>query len=161
MAGRNYEYVIVDVFTNTPFKGNPLAVLPNAQGLSDAQMQAIAGEFNFSETVFLLRPVTPEASVRARIFTPRRELSFAGHPTIGAAAVFSDRNGVATPFFIDEQVGPVKIDAGGDREAQLFWLTTPPVRFYESLDPEFCARLLGLDINDVRGDILPRFAIRG
>lgn len=157
-----YDYAIVDVFTNTPFKGNPLAVLPRAQGLSDAEMQTIAGEFNLSETVFLLPPVTREASVQARIFTPRRELPFAGHPTIGAAAVFSDRDHVTPPFFIDEQVGPVKIDASGDcAEERLFWLTTPPVTFYESLDREFCATLLGLDVRDVRSDVLPGFVSAG
>jgi trans-2,3-dihydro-3-hydroxyanthranilate isomerase len=162
MTSRKYEYVIVDVFTNRPFKGNPLAVLPDAAGLSDVQMQTIAGEFNLSETVFLLPPVRPEASLRARIFTPRRELPYAGHPTIGAAALFANRNGVTTPFLIEEQVGTVKIDAGDDRvEPRLFWLTTPPVTFYESLDPEFCASLLGLDIRDLRSHVRPRFASAG
>jgi trans-2,3-dihydro-3-hydroxyanthranilate isomerase len=159
---RRYTYLIVDVFTSTPFKGNALAVIPDAEALSDGEMQAIAGEFNLSETVFMLAPVAQGAAVRVRIFTPRRELPFAGHPTIGAAAVFCDRSGVAPPFVIDEQVGSIKIDADGNgSQGRLFWLTTPAVTFYETVDREFCASLLGLDLPDVRADVLPMFASAG
>ncbi|MBV8197362.1 MAG: PhzF family phenazine biosynthesis protein [Candidatus Eremiobacteraeota bacterium] len=159
---RRYEYVIVDVFTSTPFKGNPLAVIPDAQGLSDVEMQAIAAEFNLSETVFLLPPLAQDAAVRVRIFTPRRELPFAGHPTIGAAAVFCDRSGAALPFVIEEEVGPIRIDADGigSRE-RILWLTTPAVTFYETVDREFCATLLGLEPGDVRADVPPTFASAG
>ena len=159
---RCYEYVTVDVFTTTRFKGNPLAVVPDADGLSDAEMQAIAGEFNLSETVFLLPPNMRDAAVRARIFTPKRELAFAGHPTIGAAAVFCDRSGSAPPFVIEEKAGAIKIDAdkAGSKE-RIFWLTTPPVTFYETVEPEFCASLLGLNDHDVRADVLPTFASAG
>ncbi len=86
-----YNYVIVDVFTNQPFEGNPLAVVLEADGLSPIQMQRIAAEFNLSETVFLVSPGNSAAAAGARIFTPRRELPFAGHPTIGAASVLSAR----------------------------------------------------------------------
>lgn len=158
---RRYDYVILDVFTTTRFKGNPLAVVPQAEGLSDPEMQAIAGEFNLSETVFLLPPVARDSAVRARIFTPKRELPFAGHPTIGAAAVFCDRSGAAPPFVIDEQAGPIKIDADNGPRGLLFWLTTPPVTFYETLDREFCARLLGLEVRDLRAEVLPTFVSAG
>ena len=159
---RALDYVTLDVFTKTPFNGNPLAVVLQAQGLSDAQMQRIAGEFNLSETVFLLPPTTPQASVRARIFTPRRELPFAGHPTIGAAAVFSDSSGVTPPFIIDEQVGAVNIEADRDSAGDIvFWLTTPHITFYESLDRQFCAHLLGLEEEDVRSDASPGFVSAG
>jgi trans-2,3-dihydro-3-hydroxyanthranilate isomerase len=77
-------YEIVDVFTATPFAGNPLAVVFDADGLSAAQMQSLAAEFNLSETVFVCAP-TGRADYRARIFTPRVELPFAGHPSVGAA----------------------------------------------------------------------------
>jgi trans-2,3-dihydro-3-hydroxyanthranilate isomerase len=157
-----YEYVVLDVFTTTPFKGNPLAVIPEAEGLSGVEMQTIAREFNLSETVFLMPPERAGAAVRARIFTPQRELPFAGHPTIGAAAVFCARSGTPPPFSIEEHVGPVRIDAGADGGKNgLLWLTTPPVTFYETLDVEFCASLLGLNANDVRTDAIPCFASAG
>ena len=75
----------VDVFTGRPFYGNPVAVVIGADGLAAEEMQRIAGWTNLSETTFLLAPTAPEASYRLRIFTPRRELPFAGHPTIGSA----------------------------------------------------------------------------
>lgn len=159
---REYTYVIVDVFTTAPFKGNPLAVVPAAHGLSDDAMQSIASEFNLSETVFLLPPTLPRAAIQARIFTPRRELTFAGHPTIGAASVLDARSGLGDSFIIEETVGPIVIDRDTDANGNVrFWLTTPPVAFYESLEPAFCARLLGLDPKEIRGEIPPAFASAG
>lgn len=78
------EYFEVDVFTSDPYLGNPLPVVLGADGLSDEQMQAFANWTNLSETAFVLRPTTPEADYRARIFMPGRELPFAGHPTLGS-----------------------------------------------------------------------------
>lgn len=78
-------YKVVDVFTATPFMGNPVAVILDAEGLDTHQMQAIAGWTNLSETTFVLPPSSPEADYRLRIFTPRGELPFAGHPTLGSA----------------------------------------------------------------------------
>jgi trans-2,3-dihydro-3-hydroxyanthranilate isomerase len=75
------------VFTETALAGNPLAVVLDAEGLDDARMQAIAAEFNLSETVFVFEPRNAVNSARVRIFTPKRELPFAGHPTVGAAAL--------------------------------------------------------------------------
>src|SRR5690349_18731782 len=75
----------VDVFTRVPFRGNPVAVVLDGRGLSASEMQRIAAWTNLSETTFVLPPSTPEADYRLRIFTPRRELPFAGHPTIGSA----------------------------------------------------------------------------
>ena len=80
----NRKFSQVDVFTDTPLLGNPLAVVHDAQGLSDAQMQAFARWTNLSETTFLLPPTDPAADYRVRIFTPHRELPFAGHPTLGS-----------------------------------------------------------------------------
>jgi trans-2,3-dihydro-3-hydroxyanthranilate isomerase len=84
-----YEYVRVNVFTADRFGGNPLAVLTDARGLSDTQMQAIAREFNLSETAFVLPPDDPRHHARLRIFTPRQELPFAGHPNIGTGFVLA------------------------------------------------------------------------
>ena len=85
MASR--RFFTLDVFTDTPLAGNPLAVVLDSNGLDDARMQAIAAEFNLSETVFVLDPRNPINTARLRIFTPGRELPFAGHPTVGAAAL--------------------------------------------------------------------------
>jgi trans-2,3-dihydro-3-hydroxyanthranilate isomerase len=86
-----FEYVTVNVFTGTRFAGNPLAVFPDARGLTDAQMQALAAEFNLSETSFVLPPDNPQHHARVRIFTPRRELPFAGHPNVGTGYVLASR----------------------------------------------------------------------
>src|SRR6266571_5462303 len=88
MPGRIYEFVQVDVFTQTPLAGNPLAIFPDARGLSDAEMQALAREMNLSETTFILpRDAATEAGEgkKVRIFTVEAELPFAGHPTLGTA----------------------------------------------------------------------------
>jgi trans-2,3-dihydro-3-hydroxyanthranilate isomerase len=96
-------YEIVDVFTDRPFAGNPLAVVFGADGLAGDQMQALAREFNLSETVFVL-PSTSGATYRARIFTPDTELPFAGHPSVGAA-VTSVRRGLAGPGRLIQECG--------------------------------------------------------
>ena len=83
---RAYRFVIADVFTDVPLAGNQLAVFTDARGLSDAQMQGLAREIGFSETTFVL-PAEGDADIRMRIFTPARELPFAGHPTLGTAFV--------------------------------------------------------------------------
>lgn len=92
----------LDVFTETRFGGNPLAVVLEADGLSTPQMQTIAREFNLSETVFVLKPGNPAHNARVRIFTPASELPFAGHPTVGTAALLAELKAGA---------------AGGDQEA--------------------------------------------
>jgi predicted PhzF superfamily epimerase YddE/YHI9 len=83
------RFFTLDVFTETALSGNPLAVVLDAEGLDDAPMQAIAAEFNLSETVFVLDPRTSANTASLRIFTPARELPFAGHPTIGTAALLA------------------------------------------------------------------------
>ncbi|MFO1113658.1 MAG: PhzF family phenazine biosynthesis isomerase, partial [Rhodospirillales bacterium] len=82
-------FVTADVFADRPFGGNPLAVFPDGAGLSSELMQAIAREFNLSETVFVLPPADPAHTRALRIFTPAHELPFAGHPTIGTAHVLA------------------------------------------------------------------------
>src|SRR6266446_3462494 len=88
MPAHTYEFVQLDVFTQTPLSGNPLAIFPDARGLTDAEMQALAREMNLSETTFILpRDAATEAreGKRVRIFTVAEELPFAGHPTLGTA----------------------------------------------------------------------------
>jgi trans-2,3-dihydro-3-hydroxyanthranilate isomerase len=82
---RRYDFVTLDVFTDRPFGGNPLAVFADARGLDTASMQALASEFNLSETTFVLPPADPQHTARVRIFTPSAEIGFAGHPNIGTA----------------------------------------------------------------------------
>ncbi len=92
-----YPFVTLDVFTDQRFGGNPLAVFPDAAGLDTGTMQALAREFNLSETAFVLPPDAPSNTARVRIFTPRTELPFAGHPNVGTAWVLAglgrDRGG--------------------------------------------------------------------
>jgi PhzF family phenazine biosynthesis protein len=90
------SYKVVDVFTSRPFMGNPVAVILDAGGLGTQEMQAIAGWTNLSETTFVLPPTSREADYRLRIFTPRNELPFAGHPTLGSAHAILEA-GRATP----------------------------------------------------------------
>lgn len=105
----------LDVFTDRRFSGNPLAVVTDADGLSDEQMQAIARELNLSETMFILKPQNVAHSARVRIFTPGRELPFAGHPTIGAAILLAQQrtsllNGESDAIIVLEQaIGTVRI----------------------------------------------------
>ncbi len=111
----SHRFVIADVFTETAFGGNQLAVFPDARGLSDRAMQALAREFNFAETTFVLPPADPRHTRRVRIFTPRTELPFAGHPTIGTAAVLASlglipMSGSPTTIVLEEGIGPVRVD---------------------------------------------------
>lgn len=92
----NIAFVTVDVFTDRAFGGNPLAVVPDARGLDTARMQAIATEFNLSETTFVLPPRDPAHTAEVRIFTPRLELPFAGHPNVGTAFVLATAAASAT-----------------------------------------------------------------
>lgn len=115
-----YRFLICDVFTNQRFGGNQLAVLPEASGLSDAQMQQIAREFNFSESTFVL-PSRIGCTRRVRIFTPAAELPFAGHPNVGTAFVLAaigalGEIGAATTVTFEEGAGrvPVQIRREGD-----------------------------------------------
>jgi trans-2,3-dihydro-3-hydroxyanthranilate isomerase len=108
------RYAILDVFTDQPLAGNPLAVVLDAAGLDDARMQAIAREFNLSETVFVSPPVNPVHSASLRIFTPGRELPFAGHPTVGTAALLATRRVGSLSgnhemvLVLEEKIGPVR-----------------------------------------------------
>src|SRR6201996_4133450 len=83
------HYATVDVFTDRQFGGNPLAVVLDAQGLSTERMQALAAEFNYAETTFVLPPQDPRHTAQVRIFTPRAEMPFAGHPNVGTAFVLA------------------------------------------------------------------------
>jgi trans-2,3-dihydro-3-hydroxyanthranilate isomerase len=105
-----FPYETVDVFTDRPFGGNPLAVFTDARGLSDAQMQALAAEMNYSETTFVLPADDPANDARVRIFHRTAEMPFAGHPNVGTAYVLArhgrDRDGVLR---FEQKAGLVEI----------------------------------------------------
>jgi trans-2,3-dihydro-3-hydroxyanthranilate isomerase len=88
---RTYPFVTVDVFTDRRFGGNPLAVFPDARGMADGEMQALAAEFNLSETTFVLPPADPRNTARVRIFNRVAEMAFAGHPNVGTGFVLAAR----------------------------------------------------------------------
>ncbi|GFE70339.1 PhzF family phenazine biosynthesis protein [Chroococcus sp. FPU101] len=111
-----YQFFTADVFTDRIFGGNPLAVFPQAEGIPTELMQKIAAEFNYSETVFVFPPETPQGTRRIRIFTPQTELPFAGHPTVGTAYILAAIGELVldcheTMIYLEEGVGlvPVKI----------------------------------------------------
>lgn len=123
-------YKVVDVFTDTPFQGNPVAVVLDAEGLDEARMQAIARWTNLSETTFVLPPTDPAADYRLRIFTPRSELPFAGHPTLGSAHAALEAERVAPREGVIVQQcaqGLVRIAVRGGDRPQLT-LDLPPAR---------------------------------
>jgi hypothetical protein len=109
-----YPFHIVDVFSSTPFGGNQLAVLPDATGISTEGMQKIAREFNFGETAFVLPKNDPANTCRVRIFSPRTELDFAGHPSVRSARALMMKQHVRLSdpirLILEENVGPVTVD---------------------------------------------------
>jgi trans-2,3-dihydro-3-hydroxyanthranilate isomerase len=112
---RRYHFIQADVFTEVVFGGNPVAVFPDAEGLSDHEMQKIAREMNLSETSFVLPPSDPRANVRVRFFTPSSELPFAGHPTIGTHVVLASLGryaitGPVTRIWQQVGVGTLPVD---------------------------------------------------
>jgi trans-2,3-dihydro-3-hydroxyanthranilate isomerase len=115
------RFATLDVFTDRRFAGNPLAVVLDADALDMAAMQAIAREFNHPETVFVFAPADPAHRARVRIFTPARELPFAGHPTVGTAVLLGARDGGGRDLVLEEGIGPVQCtiesSAGGGSAA--------------------------------------------
>jgi trans-2,3-dihydro-3-hydroxyanthranilate isomerase len=153
-AARSFNFHTCDVFTDRRFGGNPLAVVLDADGLSDPQMQAIAREFNYSETVFLLRPEHGH-DARMRIFTPAREVPFAGHPTIGTAFVLASRVpslARSGRIVLEAPVGPVDVEVERDAgSVRLCRFTAPRLpRLGPSAPPrEHLAAMLGLATSEV------------
>lgn len=104
-----YPFHTLDVFTTEAFTGNPLAVVLEAGTLDDERMQKIAAEFNLSETVFVLPPVDEANTAKLRIFTPVRELAFAGHPTVGTAILLAEMSGIKDQVRLEEGIGLITV----------------------------------------------------
>jgi trans-2,3-dihydro-3-hydroxyanthranilate isomerase len=148
---RSLRYRVVDVFTENPLEGNPLAVFPDAYPLDDATMQRIARELNLSETTFLFPAARSDCAASVRIFTPNKEMLFAGHPTIGASFVLLDEGLVRKhrgSFLLEEKVGPVPIRVEPGKRP-LIWLRTPAIQHGKIFDPALCAEALGLHSNEL------------
>ncbi len=156
-----FRYLTADVFTSRPLEGNPLAVFPDARGLSDALMQRIARELNLSETTFVLPPDDPAHTRKLRIFTPKTELPFAGHPTVGTAFVLASLGEIAltgdeTRIVFEEPVGPVPVvirsEDGRPRFTQLSVAQLPETGPPPPADPDLLAGMLSLEPGDVIHD---------
>ncbi len=156
MGTMKREFIICDVFARRRFEGNQLAVFPDGAGLSDEEMQALAREIHFSETTFILSDRPNERGWPVRIFTPAREVPFAGHPTLGTAYVVWDRflGRKGEEVRLDLKVGVVPV-AVEEREERLVMTQVPPV-FGSVVEPEAAARVLGL----TRADIDERFPVQ-
>jgi trans-2,3-dihydro-3-hydroxyanthranilate isomerase len=164
VGAREHRFVQVDVFTDRVFGGNPLAVLVDGRGLSDAEMQAIARENNLSETTFVLPATRADCAARVRIFTPTRELAFAGHPTLGTAWVLATRSRGGAPrfpdallpadtrrFALEEGIGAVPVELEGEPARPTFvWMTHGEPTFGPALRQRGAfARALGLEESDL------------
>src|SRR5688572_30430140 len=149
-----YRYYICDVFTDTRFGGNQLAVLPEANGLSAGQMQQVEREFNFSESTFVL-PTEQGHSRRVRIFTPTSEIPFAGHPNVGTAFVLATMGAfgpIEAPVTVtfEEKAGPVPV-AISRRNGHLWCeLSAPePLSLGKTVSPDTLASAVSLVASDV------------
>jgi len=157
-------FYTLDVFTDRPFGGNPLGVFPNALHLPTGLMQRIAGEMNLSETVFLGAPETPQGTARVRIFTPKVEIPFAGHPTVGTAIFLagrlppSGRRASEVRLLLEENVGLVPVDVRFvDGRPDFAKLTTAQLSEHRPSphSPAELAAMVGLEATDVCPDGLP------
>lgn len=151
-----YRFEQVDVFTSKRFAGNPLAVFTDASGLSHPQMQPIAREMNLSETTFVVPSTRTDCVARYHIFTPGRELPFAGHPTVGTAYVLVHSGRVpkaATSFMIEAEVGAVEVRLeGSPSDPSALFFSSPEVIF----GPKYENRArLAEALNLTEADLLP------
>ncbi|MBF9046261.1 PhzF family phenazine biosynthesis isomerase [Rhodobacterales bacterium LSUCC0031] len=138
------DFLIYDVFTDRHFAGNPLAIVEGADGLSDAQMQTIACQFNLSETIFIMAPEDPAHSAKVRIFTPAAEIPFAGHPTIGCALHLAGES--AAPLMLEERAGLVRVTITQGAGPALAEFTAPriPAPIGIAPDRDVIAAAIGL-----------------
>jgi len=152
-----YRFYTVDVFTEQPFAGNPLAVFPDAKGLSDEQMQCVAREMNLSETTFVFAPDDARNAAKVRIFTPSEELPFAGHPTLGTAHVLVTSGAVATngTVVLEEGVGPIAVSVtrDGARTNAQFSVAQLPIIGPPPPSRDAVARVLSIASDDIVGPI--------
>ena len=145
-------YLIYDVFTDHPFGGNPLAIIPDASALPETQLQSIAREFNFSETTFVYPPENSAHDAKVRIFTPTMEIPFAGHPTVGTALALHDLGRVGAALTFELGVGPIPVTINNGT-AQ--FTTRVPLQTWPGPSAEIVAQSVGLGSQQVRTDRHP------
>lgn len=165
---RSYRFVQVDVFTDRPFGGNPLAVFPQAEGIDDNEMQMIAREMNLSETTFVLPADDPKADVRVRFFTPGMELPFAGHPSVGTHVVLAQEGlyeleGPVTRVYQQIGLGTLPVDLVVENETvDRAIMTQGDLSFGDFVDDhQLLADALGLDESDIDKNLPPRVVSTG
>ena len=165
MRDRTYEFVQLDVFTQTPLAGNPLAIFPDARGLNDGEMQALAREMNLSETTFILpRDAAIEAreGKKVRIFTVEAELPFAGHPTLGTALhLYASESTTPAQITLDLKAGKIPVrfnanseNAGRERvDGQVFGeMRQRDPEFETPLSREDVARIIGVAVDEISSE---------
>ncbi|MGQ0601660.1 MAG: PhzF family phenazine biosynthesis protein [Anaerolineales bacterium] len=154
---RRYHFIQVDVFTDTPFGGNQLAVFTDARGLSTDEMQTLAREMNYSESVFVLPPEIRGADKRIRIFTPTYEMPMAGHPTVGTTFVLAQRGeitGAEATLQLNLGPTPVSVERNPDGSPRFVWMAHRAPEFGTTrADRDRVAAALGITANDVRDDL--------
>lgn len=152
---RRYQMIQMDAFASKPLEGNPLAVFPNADGLTDSEMQSVAKEMNLSETTFVLRrdaAIERERGIRVRIFTVSEELPFAGHPTLGTAFVLRGESGAAE-VSLDLNVGKIPVTFEKQSGGVFGEMRQRDPEFGQKHDREAVARVTGLKTEDLESDV--------
>lgn len=152
-----HAYHVVDVFAESRLAGNPLTVVLDAGDLPVAEMQALARETNHSETTFVVASAPTNGAWPVRIFTPAVEIPFAGHPTLGTAAVLARELGAKVPLALDLAVGRVPVT----QEQDLWWMTQPEAEFLNYAQPAFVARALNLTMSDLDARFMPQAVSTG
>lgn len=142
------EYLVYDVFSDSAFGGNQLAVIPDATGLPEDDLQRIAREFNYSESTFVYPPKDPAHSARVRIFTPTMEIPFAGHPIVGTVTALHDLGGPAD-MVLELGVGPLKCAV---KDQRVSFTTQAELKIMSKPEVELVAEALGLLPSDISSD---------
>jgi trans-2,3-dihydro-3-hydroxyanthranilate isomerase len=147
-----HSFFVVDVFAERPYSGNPLAVVVSDEPLAEDRMQQIAAETNYSETTFVTPRSETDNGYRVRIFTPAREIPFAGHPILGTAWVLRQRLAPSRPesLYLNLPVGRVRVtfESGPDRR-EIAWFTAPAASLGQTWPHDHAASLLGVSMQDI------------
>ena len=159
-ARKGYDFIQVDVFTHTPLEGNPLAVFPNADGMSDALMQNIARELNHSETTFI-QSARSGGDARVRIFSQNSELPFAGHPTLGTAFIMAQTRPGKTRLVLEENVGPITVALEKRSDGLFVEMTQKEPVFGEKADPKVLAEVMGFSVDEIDSRYAPQMVSTG
>ena len=157
---KGYDFIQVDVFTHTPLEGNPLAVFPAADGMSDALMQNIARELNHSETTFIQRAENG-GDAKVRIFSQTEELPFAGHPTLGTAFIMSQTRPGKTKLVLEEKVGPITVALEKRTDGLFVEMTQKEPVFGDKPDPKVLASVMGFSLDEIDSRYAPQMVSTG